>query len=115
MTQTDNYFGPQLPGVFDFTILFEQSILSLLPACIFIVLAPLRISTLVHRETVVLSRKLFWSKQVRTYSRQLQLVLTVAGCCCRILLSSNYPRSAMGSTIHTQDKDVPCRSRSWHP
>jgi hypothetical protein len=65
MSQADNHFGPQLPGVFDFTILFEQSILSLLPTCIFILLTPLRISTLIHHDSIVRSRKLFWSKQVR--------------------------------------------------
>ncbi|KID73574.1 ABC transporter, transmembrane domain, type 1, partial [Metarhizium brunneum ARSEF 3297] len=63
MARTDNDFGPSLPGVFDFTILFEQSILSLLPASIFILVAPLRTWTLVRRDTIVRSRKLFLAKQ----------------------------------------------------
>ncbi|KAK9440292.1 ABC transporter, transmembrane domain, type 1 [Metarhizium brunneum] len=63
MAHTDNDFGPSLPGVFDFTILFEQSILSLLPASIFILVAPLRTWTLVRRDTIVRSRKLFLAKQ----------------------------------------------------
>lgn len=39
MTSSDDAFGPRLPEVFDFTILFEQGILSLLPTLAFLVLA----------------------------------------------------------------------------
>ncbi|EFY95497.2 ABC transporter, transmembrane domain, type 1 [Metarhizium robertsii ARSEF 23] len=76
MAHTDNDFGPSLPGVFDFTILFEQSILSLLPASIFILVAPLRTWTLVRRDTIVRSRNLFLAKQatIAVYSC-LQLAL----------------------------------------
>ncbi|EFY89104.1 multidrug resistance protein MDR, putative [Metarhizium acridum CQMa 102] len=79
MAHTDNSFGPNLPGVFDFTILFEQSILCLLPACIFILVAPLRTWTLVHCDTVVCSRKLFQAKQatIAVYSC-LQLALVAS-------------------------------------
>ncbi|KHO00193.1 ABC transporter, transmembrane domain, type 1 [Metarhizium album ARSEF 1941] len=63
MAHTDDYFGPNLPGVFDFTILFEQSILSLLPSCIFMTLALLRLSVLIRCNTIICSRKLFWAKQ----------------------------------------------------
>ncbi|KJK93401.1 hypothetical protein H633G_02779, partial [Metarhizium anisopliae BRIP 53284] len=76
MARTDNDFGPSLPGFFDFTILFEQSILSLLPASIFILVAPLRTWTLVRRDTIVRSRNLFLAKQatIAVYSC-LQLAL----------------------------------------
>ncbi|RSL73721.1 hypothetical protein CEP54_000267 [Fusarium duplospermum] len=58
----DTDFGPHHPGLFDFTILFEQSILSLLPTCIFILLVPLRISVLWKHERVTKSGRLLWLK-----------------------------------------------------
>jgi hypothetical protein len=64
MSSSDNYFGPQLPHIFDFTILFEQSILSILPTSLFIVLAPIRLWSLHRHETRVASRRLLWSKLV---------------------------------------------------
>ncbi|KEY65241.1 hypothetical protein S7711_08779 [Stachybotrys chartarum IBT 7711] len=59
---SDNHFGPRLPGVFDFTILFEQSILSLLPTALFILVAPIRINTLISRPNTVVSGSLLWLK-----------------------------------------------------
>ncbi|KAI8713576.1 hypothetical protein NCS52_01302400 [Fusarium sp. LHS14.1] len=61
MTEDTN-FGPHHPGLFDFTILFEQSILSLLPTCIFILLVPLRVSVLWKHERVSKLGLLLWSK-----------------------------------------------------
>lgn len=61
---SDDRFGPQLPGIFDFTILFEQSIFSLLPTCLFIALAPLRAYALLRRQTVVPTGKHLWLKAV---------------------------------------------------
>ncbi|RSL59881.1 hypothetical protein CEP51_013857 [Fusarium floridanum] len=58
----DTDFGPHHPGLFDFTILFEQSILSLLPTCIFILLVPLRISVLWKHERVTKAGLLLWLK-----------------------------------------------------
>ncbi|PNP85151.1 hypothetical protein FNYG_01380 [Fusarium nygamai] len=60
----DNNFGPQRPGVFDFTILFEQSILSLLPTGLFILLVPLRLYVLWNNERVTKSGSLLWAKMV---------------------------------------------------
>jgi hypothetical protein len=65
MATPDDQFGPQVPGVFDFTILFEQSILSLLPTALFIIVAPLRIFRLVGREKRVNTGLVLWSKLVR--------------------------------------------------
>jgi hypothetical protein len=61
-------FGPHLPGVFDFTILFEQSILSLMPTALFILVAPLRIVRLYNRADRVQSGVLLWSKIVSPYT-----------------------------------------------
>ncbi|KAI8655282.1 hypothetical protein NCS57_01276500 [Fusarium keratoplasticum] len=58
----DTNFGPHHSGLFDFTILFEQSILSLLPTCVFILLVPLRVSILWKYERVTKPGILLWSK-----------------------------------------------------
>lgn len=50
----DNAFGPQLKGCsgqFDFTLLFEQSILSILPSALLLLLSPLRILQLQYHDT----------------------------------------------------------------
>lgn len=66
---SDDKFGPQVPGIFDFTLLFEQSILSLLPTVLFIVVAPLRILPLLRRESRVKPGPLLWAKLVSRQSR----------------------------------------------
>ncbi|KAF4440396.1 hypothetical protein F53441_12344 [Fusarium austroafricanum] len=58
----DNNFGPHRTGVFDFTILFEQSILSLLPTCLFIILVPVRLYILRNRDRVTKLGPLLWLK-----------------------------------------------------
>ena len=68
MATGDNRFGPHLPGVFDFTLLFEQSILSLLPTALFILFTPLRVLPLVKRANRAEGRWLLWAKCV-SYSR----------------------------------------------
>lgn len=121
MARTDNDFGPSLPGFFDFTILFEQSILSLLPASIFILVAPLRTWTLVRRDTIVRSRNLFLAKQVRTVESR-QVITDVKrwfptkhalGHHRRLFLPSTCPRRPVVVAIHTQNKDVHRRSSHW--
>ena len=66
----DNSFGPPFPGLFDFTLLFEQSMLLLLPACIFIVLAALRIYVLWKRRASLQMTQgpILWAKLVRASS-----------------------------------------------
>ncbi|KAF4779309.1 hypothetical protein HER10_EVM0002693 [Colletotrichum scovillei] len=62
MSVGDDYFGPQVRGYFDFTILFEQSILSILPSALFILLVPVRISSLLRNGIRVRSGRLLWLK-----------------------------------------------------
>ncbi|KAJ3494502.1 hypothetical protein NLG97_g4037 [Lecanicillium saksenae] len=62
MAAGDNDFGPQLPGYFDFTLVFEQSMFSLLPAGVFILAAPYRIFQLWNKRNCVGSRKLLFTK-----------------------------------------------------
>lgn len=64
MAPSDDHFGPQIPGVFDFTILFEQSILSLLPTALFILVTPLRVFPLLSREKLVKPGPVLWAKLV---------------------------------------------------
>ncbi|VTO84019.1 unnamed protein product [Fusarium graminearum] len=59
---SDNNFGPHRIGVFDFTVLFEQSILSLLPAALFLFLVPLRLFALRNNERVTELGILLWLK-----------------------------------------------------
>ncbi|CAG9951213.1 unnamed protein product, partial [Clonostachys rosea f. rosea IK726] len=58
----DDEFGPGLVDTFDFTLLFEQSFFSLLPASIFIVLGILRILHINHRERTSFKGCLLWAK-----------------------------------------------------
>ncbi|XWX01630.1 hypothetical protein V2A60_009658 [Cordyceps javanica] len=62
MAAGDDEFGPQLPGYFDFTLVFEQSMFSLVPASILILVAPYRILQLWRKKTCVGSRKLLLAK-----------------------------------------------------
>ncbi|KAK1701087.1 putative ABC multidrug transporter [Colletotrichum godetiae] len=62
MSVSDDYFGPQVRGYFDFTVLFEQSILSILPSALFILLVPIRITSLLRNNIRVDSGKLLWLK-----------------------------------------------------
>ncbi|KAJ3938533.1 uncharacterized protein N0V96_011260 [Colletotrichum fioriniae] len=62
MSVGDDYFGPQMRGYFDFTVLFEQSILSILPSALFILLVPVRIISLLRNGIRVRSGKLLWLK-----------------------------------------------------
>ncbi|RKK32611.1 hypothetical protein BFJ67_g14663, partial [Fusarium oxysporum f. sp. cepae] len=77
----DKDFGPQRAGVFDFTILFEQSILSLLPTGLFILLVPLRFYVLWNNERVTKSEPLLWAKMVTiAIYASLQTALLVLWC-----------------------------------
>ncbi|KAI9691968.1 MAG: hypothetical protein M1820_009646 [Bogoriella megaspora] len=54
--QSDGSFGPGIGscrGGFDFTLLFEDSILGLLPQALLLLLAPIRLKTLIKRHTRV--------------------------------------------------------------
>lgn len=63
----DNTFGPHAGdcrGGFDFTLLFEQTILSIVPLALLFIVAPLRIWYLSKKKTKVVHSKLLPSKLV---------------------------------------------------
>lgn len=60
----DALFGPQLPGRFDFTLLFEQSIFTALPCSLFLVAAMGNIYGLCKQPVRVKSGALLWLKLV---------------------------------------------------
>ncbi len=65
----DDTFGPSVGrcrGGFDFTLLFEESILSLLPLVLLLGIVPLRILYLFKRSLKVTGRALLLSKLVCT-------------------------------------------------
>ncbi|ATY64240.1 ABC multidrug [Cordyceps militaris] len=62
MASGDDGFGPKLPGYFDFTLVFEHSLFSLLPAVAFVLVAPCRIAQLWRRRECVGSRTLLFTK-----------------------------------------------------
>lgn len=68
MAAGDDSFGPHLPGYFDFTLLFEQSLLSLVPTGIFLLAWPWRIRRLWRRKNIVGSCELRIAKLVRAAS-----------------------------------------------
>lgn len=66
----DDTFGPSVGrcrGGFDFTLLFEESILSLLPLLLLLGIVPLRILYLFKRSLKVTGRALLLSKLVCNY------------------------------------------------
>ena len=67
-TNVDDTFGPyagDCRGGFDFTLLFEQTILSIAPLALLLIVAPLRIWYLSRKQTKVVHSKWLPSKLVR--------------------------------------------------
>ena len=62
---SDDSFGPQLGSKFDFTLLFDHTILSILPSGLMILLAPLFIFYYRRKPEVILPSALLWFKMVR--------------------------------------------------
>ncbi|KAK1991372.1 putative multidrug resistance protein MDR [Colletotrichum falcatum] len=62
MSSPDRAFGPRFEGSFDFTLLFEQSILSILPSILFLGACFARISWLVRRENQAQGCRLLYAK-----------------------------------------------------
>lgn len=61
----DIAFGPEKGDhVFDFTLLFEQSILGILPSALFILISIVRAKSLWQREPCVRAGWLLWAKLV---------------------------------------------------
>ena len=64
----DNTFGPyakQCRGGFDFTLFFEETILSILPLVIILLITPARIWYMIRRTNKVTGSQLFVLKSVR--------------------------------------------------
>ncbi|KAK2043559.1 P-loop containing nucleoside triphosphate hydrolase protein [Colletotrichum somersetense] len=55
-------FGPQLTGQFDFTIYFEQAILSIVPSALFLAILPCRVTWLLRRHSIPCSGWLLLAK-----------------------------------------------------
>ncbi|GAQ47010.1 hypothetical protein ASPNIDRAFT_189460 [Aspergillus niger] len=74
----DNSFGPVVacPAAFDFTLLFEQSILSIAPSAIFLLLVPWRIWSLYPENVKTVANNAHWRK------------LTVAACLLALQIAS---------------------------
>ncbi|ETS74059.1 hypothetical protein PFICI_13925 [Pestalotiopsis fici W106-1] len=62
MNATDDAFGPRLEGAFDFTLLFEQSIFSILPSAVLICVAAARIGWLRRKDVKVRAGMLLGAK-----------------------------------------------------
>ncbi|RDA82906.1 hypothetical protein CP532_4784 [Ophiocordyceps camponoti-leonardi (nom. inval.)] len=58
----DALFGPQLPGSFDFTLVFEQAIFSIGPSAILLLASPFRILALARRKPTFGADSLLWFK-----------------------------------------------------
>ncbi|KAE8352698.1 P-loop containing nucleoside triphosphate hydrolase protein [Aspergillus coremiiformis] len=60
----DNAFGPAIscPTAFDFTLVFEQSVLSIGPSALFLLFVPLRIWTLHGKSVKTTTNKALWPK-----------------------------------------------------
>lgn len=96
-----DYFGPQIDGYFDFTVLFDQSILSILPTALLILLAPVRIARLFHDDARVRSGKMLMLKLVNlfvTFPFGMVDGLFTGGY-RGLRLPSNRSRGVVGSTI----------------
>lgn len=57
-------FGPRLTGSFDFTLYFEQAILSIIPSALFLTISSCRIAWLLRRQSLPHSGWLLWAKLV---------------------------------------------------
>jgi ATP-binding cassette subfamily C (CFTR/MRP) protein 1 len=69
--QADNRFGPVIDREcrdgFDFTLLFEQGILGLVPAAAFLLLCPVRLQMLVKRDVRTQPHVMRFAKTVSTF------------------------------------------------
>lgn len=66
----DDSWGPYARGCrggFDFTLLFEESVLTLLPLCLFLLVTPFRLVYLFNKKTKVVNSALLVWKLVRIY------------------------------------------------
>lgn len=69
-SRIDDTFGPhakECRDEFDFTLLFEESILSIVPLALLLLLAPNRIIYLFQKKTKVIHSPIIFAKLVRLY------------------------------------------------
>lgn len=90
----DNSFGPHLASLFDFTLTFEQTILTLLPGGIFLLALPLRLRALLRLQKCVASRQLLATKMVGNVLNDLHNILFTYPC-----LRSSAPVSQLFSLL----------------
>ncbi|OLN88033.1 hypothetical protein CCHL11_00181, partial [Colletotrichum chlorophyti] len=107
-------FGPRLAGSFDFTLLFLQSILSIVSSALFLAIAPYRITWLFRRPPLVRSNWLLWTKltvSAAYFCLQLAIVVLWALPATFKTLAS-FPAAilalldsiAIGVLVHTEQK-----------
>lgn len=65
----DDSFGPQLGSHFDFTLLFEHAVLTILPTSLCIVASPFYIVRYAKSPVCVASSLLLWAKLVSGHGR----------------------------------------------
>ena len=64
VTDNDNAFGPQYGSHFDLTLLFENTILTILPTAVLILLSPFHLIQRKNKSAVGGQSPLLWSKLV---------------------------------------------------
>lgn len=69
-TADDNSFGPQYGTSFDFTLLFESIIFTIIPTVLFIGASPFHILHYHSKPPVAARNGLLWSKMVRCLTTQ---------------------------------------------
>ena len=106
----DDRFGPRRANVFDFTILFEQSVLSLLPTGLFLLLVPLRLFLLRNNEKLSRNGTLLWLKLVGELKSATAYADNLG--CGWLLCLLTDSLSCVVVSIET-DQDSHCRICTW--
>ncbi|KAM0739546.1 hypothetical protein ACQRIT_007283 [Beauveria bassiana] len=96
MATTDDSFGPQLPGYFDFTLLFEQSMFSILPCGIFLLAVLCRLAQLRKRRISFGLCKLLCAKLV---TAGILIVLQLATLAIWVLPSTVKARVSIAAAV----------------
>ncbi|KAK1570181.1 canalicular multispecific organic anion transporter 1 [Colletotrichum navitas] len=99
--EADRVFGPAVQGCrsdFDFTLLFHDSILTILPSAVLIILASIQITILVYRPTFARLDRRYYSKlAVAFVSAALQLALLIQRCLTEdIKTAASVPAAVLG-------------------
>ncbi|KAM3516753.1 hypothetical protein NHJ13051_009617 [Beauveria bassiana] len=96
MATTDDSFGPHLPGYFDFTLLFEQSMFSILPCGIFLLAVLCRLAQLRKRRISFGLYKLLCAKLV---TAGILIVLQLATLAIWVLPSTVKARASIAAAV----------------